>query len=235
MLCYELKKGVHGMDSLTHIREEKLKTVSHFSQRIVHELNNISTILFNACDFLKEDMSGNASALKNIDMLENASARMLALSSELKSLRFVTEKIIEHSDVNKTIEEVVRPYKSFVFTLCDPKHPRALVSAERLKIILLSLVQNAMEASEPGAPIYIESKQQDAQIIIEVRDEGRGMTTDQLRQLGDPFFSSKQHTKGAGLSLSKIYYWLSTSKGSMHFKSTVGVGTTVTLTLTRHS
>ncbi len=219
------------MDSLTEHRQEKLKAVSHFSQRIVHELNNISTILLNTCDFLREDVAGNDAALKKIHMIEEANARMLALSGELKNLSFSRPKNDARIDVNMSIEEIAAAHRNRVHILCDPKNPTVSIAPDRLKFILASVVQNALEASALDSPIYVQSKENNEQVIIEVRDQGRGMTKEELHHLGEPFFSSKPHRKGAGLSLSKVFYWLSSSGGSIDVKSVLDLGTTVTMIL----
>ena len=64
-----------------------------------------------------------------------------------------------------------------------------------------------------------------------VEDEGRGMAPEILSRIRDPFFTTKRNAGGTGLGVSIISKIIEEHRGNMHFQSTPGKGTTVTVTL----
>ncbi len=67
--------------------------------------------------------------------------------------------------------------------------------------------------------------------MLFVEDELRGIAEDQLRQLTDPFFTTRRDSGGTGLGLSISLKIISDHQGTLGFKSDPGKGTTVTVTL----
>ncbi len=68
-------------------------------------------------------------------------------------------------------------------------------------------------------------------VMVEVRDEGKGIAAENLSPLTDPFFTTKRETGGTGLGLSVSATIVAEHKGSLDFRSEPGEGTVVLLTL----
>jgi len=77
--------------------------------------------------------------------------------------------------------------------------------------------------------LYIKVEQVDAHIIITIRDEGSGMSKEQIAQIGLPFYSTKE--KGTGLGLMVTCRIIESMAGSVQIKSELGKGTLVTVRL----
>ena len=107
----------------------------------------------------------------------------------------------------------------------------AVVEADprRLKEALLNLVANAVEATPPGGEVVVDVCTSPGQVEIVVRDTGRGMLPDTLRQLGTPFFTTRDEGTGLGVVLARSVIAL--HGGSLHYESELGKGTTVRATL----
>jgi PAS domain S-box-containing protein len=77
----------------------------------------------------------------------------------------------------------------------------------QLQQVLLNLLLNAFEATEDSRRKYrqvmVRASQKDSQIVIEVRDQGVGITDDLFVRLFEPFQSTKKHGLGMGLAISK--------------------------------
>jgi C4-dicarboxylate-specific signal transduction histidine kinase len=79
--------------------------------------------------------------------------------------------------------------------------PRAAISPDALKQVLLNLVQNAREAMHDRGRIAISAREHDGSIVVDVRDSGPGIAADVLPRLFDPFFTTKRGVHGVGLGL----------------------------------
>ncbi len=109
------------------------------------------------------------------------------------------------------------------------------VPANRVQIeqVLLNLVRNALEAmAEQSADrrrLIIRTSSADGQVRVCVSDSGKGIAADQMAHLFEPFFSTRREGTGLGLSISKSI--VEAHGGKLTVESTVGVGTTFSLTL----
>jgi hypothetical protein len=109
--------------------EEKLAAISNFSARIVHDLNNLSTIILNVGDIIKKDLENNPEGLAKIKMLEEAGAKLLEYTAELKSFCLKKENKIQSCPVNQIIEDLAATIEHpIIHILCDPARPVARIS-----------------------------------------------------------------------------------------------------------
>jgi signal transduction histidine kinase len=97
---------------------------------------------------------------------------------------------------------------------------------ESLTLILQNLVQNAKRTGTKY-PIELRAQRDGDGIHFTVRDQGPGMTPEQLKRVGDPFFTTKEVGEGIGLGLfltrNLVEHW----EGELDIESTIGVGTSV--------
>jgi two-component system, sporulation sensor kinase B len=94
-----------------------------------------------------------------------------------------------------------------------------------LKQLFINLIKNALEASPHSANVSVTGRKQKGEVRIQVADNGRGMSAEEVRSLGTPFYSLK--SKGTGLGLMICYNIVEKYNGNIQFESTPGAGTTV--------
>ena len=99
----------------------------------------------------------------------------------------------------------------------------------KLQEVFRNLLQNAYEAAAPDNSIYLEAFSQEKQIIVLVRDTGCGIPENRLTSIFEPFVTYKEHGTGLGLSLCQQI--VSAHGGTISVKSTLGKGSTFTVTL----
>jgi signal transduction histidine kinase len=105
---------------------------------------------------------------------------------------------------------------------------------QALEEVITNLVSNALQAlanRAKGVAVFTRHDRNDNSVIIEVRDEGRGMTSDVLRLATSPFYTTKQNSGGMGLGLSISLAIVKNHKGSLDFESEPGQGTVATVRL----
>ena len=132
----------------------------------------------------------------------------------LESLR----RILPSSGVLRIV-----PQEELAGTLMVPR--RAVEQA------LLALVKNAMEASPPGLPVELSVGLLDGCIRFAVKDQGDGMSSEILRHIGEPFFTTKEPGKGMGLGIFLVQTLANRLGGRLTFESSPGAGTSVALEL----
>jgi len=115
-----------------------------------------------------------------------------------------------------------------------PVQPRVLASFHRLEQVLVNLIQNACQALErPSQAVVVGSSydRHSNRVRLVVRDEGRGMTADELRHMRDPFFTTKRSEGGLGLGVPISASIVEDFGGSLDFESAPGHGTSAVIEL----
>jgi signal transduction histidine kinase len=113
------------------------------------------------------------------------------------------------------------------------KLPLVECAPSQIDQVFLNLIVNAAQAMPEGKMglIDIRTDCDDKQVRIEVQDNGPGMAPEILKKIFDPFFTTKDPGTGTGLGLSVSQNIIQQHGGTLTVDSTVGVGTTFTITL----
>jgi two-component system sporulation sensor kinase B len=104
-------------------------------------------------------------------------------------------------------------------------HP-LLVVGDRYKFrqALINIGKNAIEAMNNGGILEIRTSKINDMITITISDNGIGMTSEQIKRLGIPYYSTKD--KGTGLGTMVSFGIIKKMNGKIHVKSELGKGTT---------
>lgn len=106
----------------------------------------------------------------------------------------------------------------------------AFADQDRVEQILLNLIHNAIKASSAGSTVIIEAEENEAELILSIKDSGLGIPQeDQKRLLQEPLYSGKSQEGGLGLYISR--YLVELHGGRIWFHSQEGKGTTFHFTL----
>ena len=100
-----------------------------------------------------------------------------------------------------------------------------------LEKILRNLLDNALKYTKTGGIVVSINSESETTLQISISDSGRGIPTDQLRQIFDPLYRADTTVSGTGLGLAIVKRWAEAMGGNVDVKSTVGLGSTFTLTL----
>ena len=146
----------------------------------------------------------------------------------------------ELGDINEIITESLKvvwaelKYKMKVKTSFAPL-PKIYCHASEIHQVLMNLFLNASYACEEQGLLILKTytKQLKGQhwIVIEIQDNGKGMSRDVSKKIFDPFFTTKPVGVGTGLGLSVSFGIIEKHKGSIEVTSVEGEGTTFTISL----
>jgi two-component system sensor histidine kinase RegB len=105
------------------------------------------------------------------------------------------------------------------------------VPLDGLSQAMRGLVQNALDADPSDRPVFVVVAREGDAWVWKIRDQGQGMTPEQISRVSEPFFTTKPPGKGMGLGVFLAKNVLRRIGGSVEFDSTVGQGTCVTVSL----
>ena len=218
------------------IRSQKLEILGKLTGNIAHEFNNILAIINGYADIIfyrtNEEKTKNyvAKIQQAVSTGTNLIKQLLMLSRSS-----VSEKKID--DLNKVIDEQVEVLKKIVgeqikieVDLCPDPLP-VNISFEGFQHILTNLIINARDAMPPeGGVITIKTervgREEQEGALLEIRDTGRGIPSESLAQIFDPFYTTKAPGEGAGLGLTIILSLVRKAGGDIQVESRLGEGTT---------
>ena len=227
-------------DSISHETEimkqklqvsEKLASMGRVTSGITHEIGNPLSSILSICQLLESVRLSEDQRTDYISRIKNDALRIDRLIKELlQSTKGVTEEYsqIDVNDlVNKALaalpeartNENIRVYKDLETNLPYMR------GQENLQIALSNIILNAHQATEDGGSIYIKTYKQDNYIAISVKDTGSGISKEDLKNIFDPFYSTKPIGEGSGIGLFICQQTVKSHGGMIKVISALGEGT----------
>jgi two-component system, NtrC family, sensor kinase len=222
------------------VRSERLAAVGKLSAMITHEIRNpLSAIGLNA-ELLDDELADNAEGRALCHAIHKEVDRLTAITEEYLSFGKLPKPKIASEHVNGLVdalasfvrEDLAQKQVELVVELAD-NDPIALVDSAQLRQCLVNLVRNASEAvtSKGGGKVTMRTRRAGDRVVIEVEDTGVGIAPEVLPRLFDTFFSTKEGGSGLGLALTQQI--VKDHGGDLSVESTVGKGTTFTVSIPR--
>ena len=227
------------------LHSQKLKAVGQLTGGLAHDFNNLLAVIIGSLDLVNPespDAPRVNRALKAAERGALLTQRLLAFSRK-QSLH---PHAVELKTLLENLGELMRHSLPATLTLeieaQSPAWP-AWIDVSQLENAIINLVMNARYAMDGQAgTIKIrtwnqrvtrsDGRKQDM-VMLEVADQGSGMSQEVKAQVFEPFFTTKQTGSGSGLGLSMVYGFVRQSGGRVEIESAPGQGTTVRLQLPR--
>jgi signal transduction histidine kinase len=136
------------------------------------------------------------------------------------------------------IDSQLRKSRVEVISDLDECLPDIPCDAHQIQQVVVNLLLNAMEAMPKGGRISLRAwfvpagDPQNHRVVLQCSDQGTGIRTDHLATIFNPFFTTK--ADGTGLGLSIVHKILEQHRAHVDVDSTVGGGTTFTLSFPVH-
>ena len=112
--------------------------------------------------------------------------------------------------------------------------PRIMGNLQQLEQVIINLVQNSCQAlRDKSKEIRVSTtyRREDETVLIKVRDEGAGISTESLPSIMDPFFTTRRSSGGTGLGLSVSFSIIEKHSGTLTAASEAGKGSIFTVAL----
>ncbi|OGC08727.1 hypothetical protein A3F86_04305 [candidate division WOR-1 bacterium RIFCSPLOWO2_12_FULL_45_9] len=218
------------------LRSEKLAAIGKTTAGVAHELKGPLTYLSTIAQIMP---------LKWDDQEFKESVNKM-LYPEIQRMQLIIEGLLDYSR-NKPlmlkpgdIKDVLdRALALLVFEIRKNKievkttyghAKKANIDANRLIQVFMNLISNAVQAmGDKGGNLSVTTSDSAEEIKVYIKDTGPGIPKDQIKNIFDPFFSTKESGTGLGLAISKKI--IDEHKGSISVSSLPGMGTTFNLSL----
>ena len=105
----------------------------------------------------------------------------------------------------------------------------AYIDGAKIERVLINLMKNAVQAMRDGGHLVVRAAAEDGEVIVEVADDGPGMSEEVRSRLFEPFFTTKE--KGSGLGLAVVALIVEENLGQIEIDSRQGEGTVCRLRL----
>ena len=237
-----LWEGIRTYSSLLQnlIKAEKFQMVHHLAASISHEVRNPLTVSRGFIQLLSDDGTSpeNRKEFVSITLKELDRATDI-INNYLTFAKPVLEKN-EKININKEIQQaiyVISPLATMNGVeieqkIDDPEQNQFMSIGERKKFqqCLINVMKNGIESMKSeGGKLQIHLSGFEDTVKIEISDQGVGMSQEQIKRLGQPYFSNKE--TGTGLGLMVSYSIVKGMNGTIEVSSEVGKGTCFRLNL----
>ena len=216
------------------IKTERLATIGEVAAMVGHDLRNPLTGITGATYYLKMKLTSrmNSKAKEMLELIDKDIDYANKIINDL--LDYSKEIFLEarETTVKSIIEEALSlvnvPKNINVLDLTEDTL-RIQVDVEKMKRVFVNIIKNAIDAMPQGGKLTIESKEKGGNLEIAFSDTGIGMPKDVLEKLWTALFTTKAKGMGFGLPICKRI--VEAHGGSISVESTVGKGTTFTVTI----
>jgi two-component system sensor histidine kinase PilS (NtrC family) len=216
-------------------RVEKMAAVGELAAGLAHEIKNPLASLSGSIQMLREDVRFDPDHDRLMQIILREADRLSSLVNNFLLYARPPASKEEAIELDKSLVDTVELFekdatKNGRIAVTKTIQPGIWVSMDpvHLRQILWNLLLNAAEAIDDQGVIHIEMyEEKGPYACIKVTDNGCGMTTEQLKSIFAPFFTTKPH--GTGLGLSIVHNILEAYGSRLSVESETARGTTFTL------
>ncbi|MEH7355818.1 PAS domain S-box protein [Neobacillus drentensis] len=186
-------------------RLDRLNLIGEMAAGIAHEIRNPMTTVYG---FLQVARSNRDSLPQEIvDLMLEELSRANSIITEFLNLAKNKVSYKKIQNLNTIIEalfpliqaEALRSRKQAVLDLHDC--PDISVDEKEIRQLILNIVLNGLDSMPPGGQLTIKTYVEEQAVILEIKDQGKGISSEILEKLGTPFFTTKENGTGLGLAI----------------------------------
>jgi signal transduction histidine kinase len=234
---FGFQDSIHWLDSSQGaVDQKKLETIGELASGVAHDFNNlIMGIQSNAEAMLAQPSLAPDARDSLVNIIRACSTgasltRSLLGYAKRQPLTMVAFNLVDLiQDVARIAGVAAGKYRiALGKEFEDPKEAIMLVgSYSSLSHCLLNLIKNARESMPDGGTVHMLWEGNETRAVVTVRDHGAGIPEADMAHIFEPFFSTKK--QGTGLGLAMVRGILTQHSGTVEIRSTVGMGTSVSL------
>lgn len=189
----------------------KLMALGQLSASIAHEIRNPLAIINQANELLRDELQGEANAEQRLlgDMVHKQCQRIDRIISDTLSMsrqpHTQPEPIVLAQWLQQCIREDLTDVQQWLQLRVDDQ-PVVLFDVQHLRQVMINLIRNAIRHGHEHAPdslVTIAASRHQQTILIDILDQGSGVSAELQHQLFEPFFSTAINGTGLGLYLCK--------------------------------
>jgi two-component system, cell cycle sensor histidine kinase and response regulator CckA len=235
------------------LQAHRMEAVGQLAGGIAHDFNNLLQAILSYSEFLSDGLDPDSEMQQDVAEVQKAAHRAAGLTRQL--LIFSRQDVTAPAviDLHTSVRNAQRLLRYTVGEDIELSfqmgNVECLVLADsgELEMLLLNLAINARDAMPYGGTLEVsvdtieldvssassQGLQPGTYARMEVKDNGEGMTSEVAARAFEPFLTTKETGRGAGLGLAMVYGIANRSGGTASLTTADGVGTTVTVLIPR--
>src|SRR5262249_50061739 len=202
MMCVDISDRERLETQL--IQSEKMAAIGQLAAGIAHELRNPLAIVMNALYDLRQVLGpAPPEVLEDLHIAEEEISRAQAIIKNLLEFSRESGAEVERVDVNELLTRTVQLMQKYLqnagvrVTADLGEVPPCVANANAMRQILLNLITNAVQAMPNGGDLFLRTGRSDGdRVHLEVRDTGMGIAAAHLRDIFNPFYTTKAPGQG---------------------------------------
>ena len=244
--AYRFQTEEHRRRVKRQIEEQAMATRAAALTTTSHEVRQPLSAILSITETLLDESAGpmNEVQLDFIQDVDRCARHLMALINDILDFAKAEAGMIELAHETVALPELVDQ----CMTMIEPRATEAGVAVTahvepgvtevvadplRLKQVLLNLLSNAVKFNEQGGFVKMQVRADKDDVLISVRDTGRGISEEQMEHLFDPYYQAAHGDQGigTGLGLSIIKHLVELHDGKVSVESVVGSGSVFTVRL----
>jgi two-component system, NtrC family, sensor kinase len=222
------------------IETEKLASAGKLISGVAHEVRNPLFGISATVRALANELKEKQDIQPYLDIIMSETTRLNRLMEDLLNYTRPVKIDKNPSDLIELINEVIEHFQHLpdaqnaqLNVIAGDKIPAMNMDRNKMKQVLVNLLENGIQHAkeDPRIDIFLQylSLADPPEVSLVIKDNGTGITTDNLTKVFDPFFTTRQ--KGTGLGLSIVRKVIHDHGGRIAIESHPGIGTTFRITL----
>lgn len=225
---------------------QKMESIGQLTAGLAHDFNNLLQVVNGNLELVAAS-NDPARIKKYVAAAQSAAERGAKLTRQLLAFARKTRLEPRPLDLTQLVSEFSELIESTVNKQVDIHLSlrrglaHVVVDPDQLEMALLNIVNNARDAMPAGGLVTISTlplvlgEEQDAElaagdyVVLQVEDQGEGMSPDVVERSIEPFFTTKGVGKGTGLGLAMASGFMRQSGGRLEIDSELGKGTVIRL------
>ncbi|MEN0059025.1 MAG: CHASE2 domain-containing protein [Bdellovibrio sp.] len=233
---YRLQQEQQYLQELEQLKNNFVSLISHDLKTPIAKIQAIVDRLLTQepADPLKQDLRSLRTYSEELHRYIHSILKVLRVESRDFKVN------MEVGDINEVIEEALQHLRPLaqekniqIHTALEPMFSLEF-DTTLLKEVIINLIENAIKYTPHGGMIEVISSESDEDVQVVVKDTGEGIKPEDLDRVWGKFTRGSDQdlkTKGTGLGLYLVKYFIELHGGKVKMESVVGQGTTVTFTL----
>ena len=229
------------MDITEKHESEKLRR--EFSANVSHELKTPLTSISGFAEIIRDGMVRPADIPRFAGKIFDESQRLITLVNDVIRISQLDENTIPYEKVEIDLYQAVKENMDLLASAAEKAkvtmnlegcHGKITGVREILNEVIFNICENAIKYNKTGGSVTAKVEEDDTKIVLSVSDTGIGIPASSHKRIFERFYRvDKSHSKeigGTGLGLSIVKHGAACLGAEIGLTSTVGVGTTMTLT-----
>lgn len=185
-------------------RLDRLNLIGEMAAGIAHEIRNPMTTVHGFLQLTK-----NSSGFSNeiLDLMLEELNRANTIITEFLNLAKNKVSLKKKQSINKIIyalspliqAEALRSSKLIILELNNCSD--IFIDQKEIRQMILNIALNGLDAMDSGGKLTIKTFEKKGEVILEIRDQGVGISPEVLEKIGTPFFTTKENGTGLGLAI----------------------------------